>query len=116
MTSREFREALARSSFGTDDVREASGQITPEIRQRILDKIAAKRHTMLPEQAQAELSSSLHTRTPEYILAVAQRALATIAAMRVEECGRVLTMEETGGAHKVKTTYRLVGEWTDRNE
>ena len=40
---------------------------------------------MTPEQARAELYSSLHTRTPEYILARAQRALATLAAMHEEE-------------------------------
>lgn len=67
---------------------------------------------MMPEEARNLLSGE----TTMWNSSPLWAALETIAALRVEECGRVLTMKETGGGHQVKTTYRLVGEWQDKHE
>ena len=68
---------------------------------------------MTPEQARAELDSSLHTRTPEYVLARAQRALATLANMRVEHDHGVVDWEQVDGRYEKFHRVRLVGEWRD---
>ena len=68
---------------------------------------------MTPEQARAELGSSLHTRTPEYVLARAQRALATLAAMRVEHDHGVVDWEQVNGRYETHHRVRLVSEWRD---
>lgn len=68
---------------------------------------------MTPEQARAELSSSLHTRTPEYVCARAERALATLAAMRVEHDHGVVDWETVDGRYEVYHRVRLVSDWRD---
>ena len=68
---------------------------------------------MTPEQARAELGSSLHTRTPEYVLARAQRALATLANMRVEHDHGVVDWETVEGRYEKFHRVRLVSEWRD---
>ena len=68
---------------------------------------------MTPEKARAELDSSLHTRTPEYILARAERALRTLAAMRVEHDHGVVGWEQVDGRYETRHRVRLVSEWRD---
>lgn len=68
---------------------------------------------MTPEQARAELGSSLHTRTPEYVFARAERALATLAAMRVEHDHGVVDWETVEGRYETHHRVRLVSEWRD---
>lgn len=71
---------------------------------------------MMPEEARAELELIAHPDDPMRFFHIGVRALETLANMCVEESGRIVDPDTNGGAHQVKTTYRLVGEWTDRNE
>lgn len=67
---------------------------------------------MTPEQARAELESSLHTRTPEYVFACADRALAALAAMRVEEDWRIVDPFTNGGKYETRRHTRHVTDWS----
>lgn len=68
----------------------------------------------MPDEAQAildEMSYSSRTFTEDEAIPW----LETLAAMRVEESGRIVDPFTIDGGHQVKTTYRLVGEWQDKN-
>ena len=66
---------------------------------------------MTPEQAAAELASSLLTRTPEYILDRAMRAMETIAFMKTE--AQYHRNYDTG---RYERHTRTVGEWVKNDD
>lgn len=67
---------------------------------------------MTPELAYAELQSGFQTRTPEYILDRAIRALATIAGMTTEADYRIVNPDTNGGKYEMRRHERYVTEWT----
>lgn len=71
---------------------------------------------MTPEQAAAELASDFPTRTPEYILERAIRAMATIAAMAEEVEYRIVDPDTNGGEYELRRWSRHVTEWSTDNE
>lgn len=69
---------------------------------------------MTPDEARGELSSSLHTRTPEYILDCAERALQTIASMHEEEDHGPIPFEKVDGRYENYHRVRYFTDWRDK--
>lgn len=66
---------------------------------------------MTPEQAVAELASGFSTRTPEYILDRAIRAMTALAAMTDEVEHRIVDPGTNGGRYEMRRWVRDVTEW-----
>lgn len=69
---------------------------------------------MTPDEARGELSSSLHTRTPEYILDCAERALQKIASMHEEEDHGPIPFEKVDGRYENYHRVRYFTDWRDK--
>lgn len=67
---------------------------------------------MTPDQAVAELASGFPTRTPEYILDRAIRAMATLAVMSEEVDYRIVNTDTNGGKYELRRWSRHVTEWS----